>query len=103
MTRLPMLLAPVLLGLGGLAVAACAPMDRAPVTPTTPADGPSECKADIYSAYVGRNRSELPAKPANETWRVLCTTCPMTMDYNPERLNIVFEETSGVIREVKCG
>jgi len=52
---------------------------------------------------VGRNRSELPARPAGEVWRVTCTTCPVTMDYSPDRLNILFDESTGVIREVKCG
>lgn len=79
-----------------LLVAACAP-----VSPDAPA--PTQCKSEQYQRYVGRNRSELPARPANEVWRVTCTTCPVTMDYNPTRLNILFEESTGVIREVKCG
>jgi len=82
-------------------LAACAPMPSEPAT--APSDGPAQCKADQYQRFVGRNRSELPTKPANETWRVTCTTCTMTMDYNPQRLNIVYEEATGVIREVKCG
>lgn len=85
-------------------LAACAPMnDDAGGVTAPPADGPSQCKADQYQRYVGRNRTELPAKPANETWRVTCTTCPVTMDFNPNRLNIVYDEATGVIREVKCG
>ncbi len=86
----------------GLMAAACAPMEDT-TAPMPPADGPSQCKADQYQRFVGRNRSELPAKPASETWRVTCTTCPVTMDYNPTRLNIVYEEATGVIRDVKCG
>ncbi|WP_374596347.1 I78 family peptidase inhibitor [Brevundimonas sp.] len=92
----------VVLAATGLMVAACAPMEDT-TTPMPPADGPTQCKADQYQRFVGRNRSELPAKPANETWRVTCTTCPVTMDYNPTRLNIVYEEATGVIRQVKCG
>ena len=68
-----------------------------------PGDGPSQCRADHYQRYIGRNRSELPPRPAGEVWRVTCTTCPVTMDYNPRRLNILYDETTGVIREVKCG
>ncbi|WP_332660465.1 I78 family peptidase inhibitor [Brevundimonas sp.] len=82
-------------------LAACAPME--PTAPTTPSDGPAQCRADQYQRYIGRNRSELPPKPANETWRVTCTTCPVTMDYSPSRLNIFYEERTGIIREVKCG
>ena len=86
----------------GLLAAACAPVESAPA-PMPPDDGPSQCRADQYQRYIGRNRSELPARPAGETWRVTCTTCPVTMDYNPGRLNILYEQSSGVIREVKCG
>ena len=86
----------------GLMAAACAAIPDT-TAPTPPADGPSQCKADQYQRFVGRNRSELPAKPAGETWRVTCTTCSVTMDYNTTRLNVVYDETSGVIREVKCG
>ena len=92
-----------LLGLAaaGLLVAACAPVGDGDVG-TLP-DGPNQCKADQYQRYIGRNRSELPAQPAGETWRVTCTNCPVTMDYNPRRLNILFEQSTGIIREVRCG
>ena len=86
-----------------LLVASCAPVDAGDPAPMPPEDGPNQCKADQYQRYVGRNRSELPARPADEVWRVTCTTCPVTMDYSPNRLNILFEESTGVIREVKCG
>lgn len=90
------------LALGGL-LAACAPPPGSGAAPGAPSDQPTACRADRYQAYVGRNRSELPPKPVNEAWRVTCTTCPVTMDYNPSRLNIFYEERTGVVREVKCG
>lgn len=79
------------------------PMSNGGSTPVPPSDGPTQCRADQYQRYVGRNRSELPPKPANETWRVTCTTCPVTMDYSPSRLNIFYDASTGIIREVKCG
>jgi hypothetical protein len=83
-------------------LSACAPTTGSePATP--PMDGPTACKADQYQRLVGTNRSQLPQTPAGETWRVTCTTCPVTMDYNPSRLNIVYDEATGVIRQVKCG
>ncbi len=91
------------LAAAGLLAAACAPVADGGSTPVPPEDGPSQCKAEQYQRYIGRNRSELPARPADEVWRVTCTTCPVTMDYSPRRLNILFEESTGVIREVKCG
>ena len=84
----------------GLLAAACAPVDDGGPMPP---DGPTQCKAENYQRYIGRNRSELPAQPAGENWRVTCTTCPVTMDYSPSRLNIFYEQSTGIIREVKCG
>lgn len=86
-----------------LAAAACAPVDAGAPGASPPGEGPTQCRADQYQRFIGRNRSELPAAPAGQTWRVTCTTCPVTMDYNPNRLNILFDEASGTIREVKCG
>jgi len=90
------------LAAAGLLAAACAPVDPGPM-PMPPEDGPSQCRADQYQRFVGRHRSELPPEPPGATWRVTCTTCPVTMDYNPNRLNIFYEQSSGIIREVKCG
>jgi len=95
-----------LMGLStALALGACAPMERsggnAPMTP--PATEVGQCRADEARSWIGRNRSELPAAPAGQTWRVTCTTCPVTMDYNPMRLNILFDQQTGIVRQVKCG
>jgi hypothetical protein len=34
---------------------------------------------------------------------VACTTCPVTQDYNPRRLNFFYETSTGIIKQVKCG
>ena len=46
-----------------LLVASCAPVDAYDPAPMPPGDGPTQCKADHYQRYVGRNRSELPVRP----------------------------------------
>lgn len=95
---------PLMISLAAIGLlAACAPMEGDGTGPMPPMDGPQACKADQYQRFVGTNRSQLPQTPAGETWRVTCTTCPMTMDYNPNRLNILYDQATGVIREVKCG
>ncbi len=45
---------------------------------------------------------EEPPSPG-KAFRVVCTACPMTMDFNPERLNIIYDDTSGVILRLTCG
>lgn len=91
------------LAVTALMVGACAPVDAGSPAPIPPGDGPTQCKADQYQRYVGHNRSDLPERPVGEVWRVVCTTCPMTMDYNGHRMNILFDRATGVIQEVTCG
>ena len=71
---------------------------RVPTNPTA-----DLCKAGEMQWLVGRTKAEIPVPVDVVNRRVTCTTCPVTMDYNPARLNILFDESSGVIREVKCG
>ena len=86
-----------------LALSACAPVEGGQVDPA-PGDGPRACKVEDYQSYVGRNRSTVPADaPRGMTFRVLCTTCAATMDYNPNRVNFVYDTASNIIREVRCG
>ena len=67
-------------------------------------DGEADlCKAADYQYLIGKHRNEIPVPVEVVNRRVTCTTCAVTMDFNPNRLNIVFDEASGVIREVKCG
>ena len=87
------------------AVGACAPYPPSQPYPPGPPPPPSEnqCRAAEYQYLIGRNRSQIPVQPPGANWRVTCTTCPVTMDYNPGRLNILFDERSGIVREVRCG
>ena len=85
------------------ALAACAPVEGGGATPAPPSSELGQCKADAYRSYVGKSRSELPAAAPGETRREVCTTCAMTMDFNPSRVNIVYDTASNRITEVKCG
>ena len=62
-----------------------------------------ECGARAMQNLVGKNISEIPQAPASANWRVACTTCPVTLDYRPDRLNIFFDEKTGEIKQVRCG
>lgn len=61
------------------------------------------CGAAALQHLVGRPRSEIPVPLRPERQRVACTTCPVTQDYDPERLNFRFDATTGLIRQVVCG
>lgn len=84
------------------AAAACASHakpDDAPPPPETE----DACKASEYQWLVGRRKEAIPAKPDGAVWRIACTECPVTMDYSPRRMNIFFDKTTEVIKQVRCG
>lgn len=98
-----------------LALAACAseppsqpeppPVAAAPPPPPPAPDIQvvDSCRAGDYRRLVGRPRVEIPVPVNPDLQRVACTTCPITMDYNPERLNFFFDARTGIVREVRCG
>ncbi|MDB5472367.1 MAG: hypothetical protein JWR84_3927 [Caulobacter sp.] len=102
--------------LGLMALFACATPEPEPVPAPPPpaahveapapmpAQEPKDtCGAKPLQYLVGRSKSEIPVPVDPTKRRVTCTSCPVTMDYSPERLNIFFDADTGIIKEVKCG
>ncbi|MFZ5671081.1 MAG: peptidase inhibitor I78 [Pseudomonadota bacterium] len=79
------------------------PIAAAPSEPLPPPPPPDSCRASELAWLVGRPRSEIPVPTEPGRRRVTCTTCPVTLDYNPWRLNILFDAETGIVKEVKCG
>ncbi len=79
------------------------PPPAPPPPPPAPPPPPDLCGAAPLQHLVGRLRSEIPVPVRPERVRVACTTCPVTMDFSPERLNFFFDAATGVIREIRCG
>ena len=80
----------------GLAGAACAPM---------PEDGvasPQQCDAEAARSLIGTHVGAVTF-PADANVRVVCTTCPTTKDLRPDRLNVRFDQETGIIQQVDCG
>ena len=73
---------------------AAPPADRAP---------PDACGAAALAHLVGRPRTEIPVPVNPGQRRVVCDTCPVTKDYSPWRLNIFYDQRTGVITKVSCG
>lgn len=95
-----------------LALSACAsqPADQQPPAeesgphhPPPSRDPPDRCGASEMQNLVGRPRTEIPVPVNPGLRRVACTTCPVTMDFNPNRLNIFYDAETGVVKEVRCG
>lgn len=79
------------------------PMETAPEPVPTDTRPKDACGAADMQRLVGRPRSEIPVPVNPNARRVTCTTCPVTMDYRADRLNIFFDADTGIIKEVKCG
>lgn len=76
------------------------PVYRPPPPPPPPAD---QCGAAEAQKYVGRPRSEIPIPVLPALQRVACTTCPVTQDFSPRRLNFFYDAQTGIVKEVRCG
>ncbi len=79
-------------------LSACAPTASAP---SGPAD-PQRCDAVGAASLIGSHVGAVTF-PADKAVRIVCTTCPTTRDYRPDRLNVRFDEATGIIRSVDCG
>lgn len=103
----------IVLGATLMALAACAdsppvpppapPKPAPPPAPPQPPKEPDQCGAAEAQKFVGRPRTEIPVPVLPNLQRVVCTTCPMTMDFNARRLNFVYDAGTGIVKEVKCG
>ena len=82
------------------------PVGSAPVaqTPVRPAQDEADmCKANDLQWLVGKSKSQIPVPVDVVNRRVACTTCPVTQDYSPYRLNIFFNPQTDVVEQVRCG
>lgn len=76
------------------------------VTPA-PAPGPgqvdlSSCSADAVQSLIGSNIASVDTRPLAQTVRIIPPNSAVTMDYNPQRLNIE-TDARGVIIRMTCG
>lgn len=76
------------------------PRSEAPAAEPASAD---MCGAAKAQAYVGRPRSAIPVAVEPALQRVACTTCPVTLDFVPRRLNFFYDAETGIVKEVRCG
>lgn len=72
-------------------------------TPTPATADTDQCGAADHQWLVGENRSRIPEEPEGATWRIACTSCPVTQDYSPERMNIFYDEETEIVASVSCG
>ena len=76
------------------------PAQPAPL-PTAPAA--EQCDAASLTYLIGKPRTEIPTPIDPSRRRVYCSSCVITEDYRPERTDIVYDERTGLVTDVKCG
>lgn len=62
-----------------------------------------QCRASAFQHLLGKSIETLPDKPADADWRTYCTTCLKHDDLKFTRMNVSFDQSSGVIHSVTCG
>jgi hypothetical protein len=81
----------------GVALTACAP-----VASPDPASVPQRCDAEAARSLIGAHVGAVTF-PRDANVRVVCTTCPTTKDLRPDRLNVRFDQATGIVESVDCG
>ena len=71
---------------------------RAPQNPTA-----DMCRAGEMQYLVGKPKTDIPVPVDVVNRRVTCTTCPVTEDFSPYRLNIFFNDRTQIVEQVRCG
>lgn len=79
-------------------LAACVP-EAPPPEAMAPSD--DSCGASRYLALVGQSGATISI-PADQAYRSYKTGDPVTMDFNPNRLNFEHDKTGKLVR-VSCG
>ena len=87
----------LILGAALVAIGACAPVQSA-----EPVDLAQRCDPAAGQSLIGSHVGAVDFA-SNANVRIICTTCPATMDYRAERTNIRFNDKTGIIEKVDCG
>lgn len=61
------------------------------------------CHARAAKPLIGRAISDVPKPRHGYSHRFVCTTCQVTTDYNPRRLNLIFNEKTRKVTALQCG
>ena len=78
---------------------ATGPISLPPIAPTSR----DSCGADLLADLIGKPRTAIPVPVDPSSRRVVCTNCPRTMDFRPDRQTIEYNPDTGIVTSVSCG
>lgn len=97
------MLKPLLISLAVGALAGCIAIEvnEAPQY-VGPASGAATCDAGQYQYLIGQNEADIDRSRLPRSFRIVCAECMVTMDHNPNRLNVHLGADKRV-GSVRCG
>ncbi len=84
------------------ALAGCIAIEVNEASDARPSGGAATCDATRYQYLVGQNEADIDRGHLPRTFRIICAECMVTMDHNPNRLNIHLG-TDKRVGSVRCG
>lgn len=96
------MLKPILAALVVGALAGCISIEVNDVPDNRPAGGAQTCDAGAYHYLVGQRESDIDRSRLPAAHRIVCSTCAVTMDFNPNRLTVTLDAQSKVA-SARCG
>ena len=93
---------PVLFAISVGLLAGCISINVTDTPETRPTGGAETCDAGQYKYLVGQAEESIDRTHLPKAYRVICAECMVTMDFNPNRLNIHLG-TDKRVGSVRCG
>jgi len=84
------------------ALAACVAGHENEASRNLPAGGAETCDAAAYQFLVGQKETEIEKRRLPGAFRIVCHSCAMTMDFNPQRLTVKLG-ADGKVESASCG
>ncbi|MDZ4775446.1 MAG: I78 family peptidase inhibitor [Alphaproteobacteria bacterium] len=96
------MLKPIIVAAAFGALAACVAINVNEAPDSRPAGGAETCDASLYVYLVGQDESAIDRTRLPKAHRIVCAECMVTMDHNPNRLNLHLG-TDKKVGSVRCG
>jgi len=96
------MLKPIIAALVVAALAGCISIEVNEAHSNLPAGGSQSCDASSYQYLVGQNEADIDRSHLPHTFRIICASCMVTMDHNPNRLNVQLG-VDGKVGSIRCG
>lgn len=93
----------IIIGGALVGLMACAPSPETSAPSAGNGEAPAwRCDAEGAQSLIGSHMGAVTF-PREANVRMACTTCAVTQDYQENRLNLFFDEETGIIERVSCG